>query len=122
MRVVLDTNVYISAILFGGVAEKVLEWLSQNESFIRVLGLKFGWDERQITLVLGHLRDRTVLIRPRVRVDVITEKMADNRILACAVAAEADFLISGDRKHLLSLKTFKGIKIVSPREFLDFYS
>lgn len=128
---VLDTNVYISAILFGGMAEKVLERLSQQGSFIfispfildeveRVLREKFGWQEMQIRVALDDLRERTTLVVPDEGVDVITAKEDDNRILECATAANAALLISGDRKHILPLKTFRGIKIVSPGEFLRY--
>ena len=48
---------------------------------------------------------------------VIKEDRPDNKFLACAIAAQASFIISGD-KHLLKLKEFQGIPIVSPREFL----
>jgi len=45
----------------------------------------------------------------------------DHRILECAVAARADYLITGDKRHLQSLKHFRGIQIVSPREFIDLF-
>lgn len=132
MRVVLDTNIYISAILFGGMAEKVLEALSQREALIfispfivreirDVLKRKFGWDQTRIAFVLENLQERTLFIRPTVDVHAIVTKEDDNQILACALAAKVDILISGDRKHILSLKTFQGIKILSPREFLHLY-
>ena len=49
---------------------------------------------------------------------IIKEKQDDNRILECAAEVKADFLISGDKKHLLPLKKFRGIKIVSARELI----
>jgi putative PIN family toxin of toxin-antitoxin system len=132
MRVVLDTNIYISAILFGGVSEKVLEALSQREALIfispfivreirDVLKKKFGWDRARIALMLDDLQELTLLIRPAVKINAILERKDDNQILACALAAKADVLISGDRKHILPLKMFQGIKIVSPREFLSYF-
>lgn len=132
MRVVLDTNIYISAILFGGVAEKVLGVLSQRGALIfispfivkeiqNVLKIKFGWDRKQIVFVLKDLQEHTLPIHTKIDVNVILSKKDDNQILACALAAEADVLISGDRKHILSLKMFHGVKIVSPREFLRLY-
>lgn len=129
MRVVLDTNVYLSAILFGGTAEKVLERISQRGDFIfispfirdeiaRVLAAKFRWGERKIAVVLDDLDEKTILVRPAVRLAVIAEKDDDNRILECAVAVEADYLISGDRKHILPLRNFRGTEVVSLSEFL----
>lgn len=130
MRVVLDTNVYISAILFGGVCEEILETLSRRESVVFispfilaevavVLKKKFGWETEPINFVLEDLRERTVLIKPSLGVKVIKSRADDNKILDCALAIRADFLVSGDKKHILPLKNFKGIKIVSPKEFLE---
>jgi len=58
-------------------------------------------------------------VEPIERIKVVKEKDADNRILECALAAEAQFLVTGDTKHLLPLKVFRGILIKSPREILD---
>jgi len=58
-------------------------------------------------------------VEPSESVDVIPEKLADNEILACALATEADYLVTGDKKHLLPLKSFRRISIISPNEFFN---
>ena len=49
----------------------------------------------------------------------MVQDVDDHRILECAVAARVDYIITGDKRHLQALKHFRGIQIVSPREFLD---
>ena len=132
MRVVLDTNVYISAIISGGMCEKLLERLSQKEGLIfispfilneiqEILTRKFGWNRSMIKTVTEDLNEKTVMIKSGLKVDLIKSKKDDNRILECALAANADFLISGDKKHILPLGKINGVQILSPRKFLDVY-
>ncbi len=52
-------------------------------------------------------------------ISVVKDNEADNRILECAVAARADYLVTGDKEHLLPIETFRGVRIVSPAGFLD---
>lgn len=96
MRVVVDTNVYLSAILVGGVCEKVLEKLYREDHLVfispylfgevrKVLAEKFHWTEAQISEVERDLKSRTILITPRRRLKVISGNHGDNRILECAV-------------------------------------
>ncbi len=131
MKVVLDTNVLVSALHFGGRPREVLDLARQGHfelvlsPFIlqeteRVLREKFRWEEKILDLTLSKLREVATVVDPRQRITLIKEKAADNRILECAVAAGADFLISGDTKHILPLKEYQGIKIVRPAEFLKF--
>jgi len=128
-KVVIDTNVFISGLNFAGRPSEILELLMKGEiegfisSFIlaeleRILRERFEWKAEQTRRALNRIRANTILVEPRIRVSAIKEKDDDNRILECAVEAKADYLISGDRKHLLPLKEYQGIKILSPAEFL----
>jgi putative PIN family toxin of toxin-antitoxin system len=130
IRVVADTNVYISAIVFGGTCETILALARAGveELFISpaiqkelrsVLGQTFNWEEFQIREALDEVNSLASLVRPSVKLSGIVSHDPDHRILECALAAEADYLVTGDKKHLLPLKIFRGIAIVSPREFLD---
>ena len=131
IRVVLDTNVYLSAILFGGKCARFRELAREGkiEIFVSepilaelagVLRRKFQWESGQITLVLEEIRSFTSLVVPYRKVDIVKNDEADNRILECALEAQAHYLVSGDKRHLLPLKKFEGIRIVSPAEFLEF--
>jgi predicted nucleic acid-binding protein len=67
------------------------------------------------------IRSKTKEVYPQVNVSIIKSKDEDNRILECALESKVDYLISGDKRHILPLKEFKGIRIVSVSEFLDKY-
>ena len=64
------------------------------------------------------LTEAAVLVFPTDRVMGATPDPGDEMVLECALAAEADYIVSGDKKHLLALLEFRGISIISPAEFL----
>jgi putative PIN family toxin of toxin-antitoxin system len=128
IRVVLDTNVYISALEFGGVPRQVFqlglgglfELITSDvllDELLRVLGEAFSYDEERLR------RLRTLLTETAVRVVIPTETIAtasdpdDDRVLECAVAAQAQFIVTGE-KGLLQLTSFRDVRIVSPASFL----
>jgi putative PIN family toxin of toxin-antitoxin system len=130
IRVVADTNVYVSAIVFGGTCEAILAlaragvvdlYLSPaiQRELRAVLTHTFGWTQSQVREALAEIRALASLVRPSVRLSGVLPHDQDHRILECALTAQADFLVTGDKKHLQPLKIFRGIRIVSPREFLD---
>jgi len=128
-RVVLDTNVYISAILFGGKPEKIRRLSKErkielliSEAIIaeitEILRKKFNWESWQISQVIDEIREAAALIIPYKNISVIKEDDDDNRILECAIEGRAQYIVSGDEHHILPLKHYQGIKILSPDEFL----
>ena len=130
IRVVLDTNVYISAILFGGKPEKIRNLAKGGEiellisEFIiaeiaEILRKKFRWENWKISETISEIREITTLIIPSLKISVVTKDLLDNRILECAVEGKAQYIVTGDKQHLLPLKEYKGIKILSPTEFLE---
>jgi uncharacterized protein len=130
IRVVADTNVYISGIVFGGACESVLALARAGivdlyiSGAIRrelrlVLADTFGWTETRVREALAEIDTLTTLVTPRVRCSGILLHDDDHRILECAITAQAEFLVTGDKKHFHPLKMFQGISIVSPRRFLD---
>jgi len=127
-RLVLDTNVLISGLLFGGPPRALLQLALEGEVGLamsaplvaeleRVLKAKFPERLRAIRDTLQALSEFTKLVVPREQVEAIPEDPSDNRVLECAVSAHADAIVSGDR-HLLALKAFRGIPIRSPQAFL----
>ena len=127
-RVVLDTNVVISALLFGGTPGAILQLVTEGALTLitspallneleRVLVAKFDYSHTAADLITTELRSMGELVVPNLTLRVIGEDPSDDRILECAVSARADAVISGDR-HLLSLKTFRGIPILPPQAFL----
>lgn len=129
LRVVADTNVYISAFNFGGAPDQVLALARRGriEMFVskpildeieEVLQRKFQWPLSRAREALTFVREFAKEVRSTQRVDAIEKDEPDNRILECALAANAAIVVSGD-SHLRDLGSFQRIRILSPRAFLD---
>ena len=129
---VADTNIYISALLFGGTCEAVLglaraglldlyDSPAIEREFRRILREKFRWTGLQVRDAVLELRLITTRIHPTLHLSGVVQDADDHRILECAVAARADYLITGDKRHLQPLKQFRGTRIVSPRECLNLF-
>jgi putative PIN family toxin of toxin-antitoxin system len=128
-RVVLDTNVIVSALVFGGIPRTVMELAeeAQFELFYsepiqtevrRILSEKFDWSPAILNEVLPAVWNMGTLIVPRTTVNAVPNDPDDNRILECALEAEAQFAVSGDH-HLLALQKYRSISILTPRQFLE---
>ena len=133
IKVAADTNVYISAILFGGKPEEIRESAREGEvellisetilaEIAGVLKRKFDWSDWQISEVIKDIRAITTLITPTSTLSVIKEDEPDNRVLECATEGKAQYIISGDEHHLQPLKQYQGIKILSPAQFIELVS
>lgn len=128
-KVVVDTNVFVSGLTFTGKPREVLDlvWRGDIEAYIssfilgeleEILKKDFHWNKDQIVYTIEKIKKKTILVLPKNKVSVIKEKDSDNRILECAIEGKVQCIISGDKKHLLPLKEYQGIKILSPAEFL----
>lgn len=128
MKIVLDTNVYISAAILGRVCEEIIQTcrFSNLEVFISKdiinelkdkLSRKFLWQNEQIIMFLESILEFCEVVKADEGIHYIKDDPDDDRILECAVTANCDFIISGDN-HLLNLKSYKGIKILNPADFL----
>ena len=128
MRVVFDTNIFVSAIAIpGSQAEKAMlrviegkDHLMISKDIIKelltVLSGKFSRDQEELAHVGVYLAEIGELAEPKQKVKVLEDE-ADNRILECARAGHADVIVTGDRA-MLALGEYQGIKIVSLREYL----
>jgi putative PIN family toxin of toxin-antitoxin system len=128
LRVVFDTNVYISALTSPyskaedayllAVRGKIELYTSVSilAELAKKLREKFQWDDREITNVLKHISKVAKVIKPDITITLLHDE-TDNRILECAKASNADLIVTGD-KHLLSLKEFSGIGITRIAAFL----
>ena len=88
----------------------------------RTLHDKFRWTDLQVRDALSELRAVSHRLLPTLHLRDIVTADTDHRILECAVSAQADYLITGDKRHLQPLKRFRGIAIVSPRAFLTLFA
>ena len=137
IRIVLDTNVLVSAVLnphgkpalllklaLGGMVElvispamiKEIERVFHYPKLIKLLR-KNGVTPDEIGSLIKELTSTAVITAGKLALDVIKDDPSDNFVLACAVEGRADFIVSGD-DHLKDLKTFEGIEILSPATFL----
>ena len=130
MRVVLDTNVIVSGLNFPGNERLVLELALRGrfelclspfilEEVAGVLGRKFDWDEERTAQALQAIENAATVVEPRRLPEVIEGGHADSRILDCAMEASADYLVTGDRRHLLPLEEHQGARIVNAPRFLS---
>lgn len=131
MRVVLDTNVLLSALVFpGSKPDQVLQRVRRGDvelflsPFIlgeleRILLEKFRFTKQQTAERVNAIRRIATLVEPTERVALVVAKDDDNRILECALVARAEYLVTGDKEHLLPLRSFGMTEIVTPAAFLD---
>jgi putative PIN family toxin of toxin-antitoxin system len=128
MRVVFDTNVFISGLHFGGKPALVLQMAARPECLLvtsedilleveDVLLRKFLWSARNVAATLMGLRALSEVVQPGIVISDC-EDADDNRILEAAVAGRAAYIVSGDR-HLLRMKAFRGVRILTVSEFID---
>ena len=129
MRIVFDTNVYISAIAFAGgksalafelASREAFELVTSEEIVAETVGKlaepKFGFREAQLRDAEKVLRETATLVNPTARLSVLEDE-PDNRILECAIEAGASAIVTGD-KDLLAVKSYEGIGIMTVAELL----
>ncbi len=132
IRVVVDTNIFVSS-FFGGNPRKVIDrWQSGSificlspeivDEYVAVLK-RLGVDEKQLKELLalfskGH---QVIFTSETPRLQVVEKDPSDNKFIECAVALEADYIISGDNA-LLEIGNYMGIEIFSPKNFLSRYT
>ena len=130
MRVVLDTNVIVSGLNFPGNERLVLDLARRGRfelylsGFIldevsAVLTRKFRWDEERAAAAVRVLRDAAEVDESPRPPEVIEGGHADNRILECAAEVLAEYVVTGDRRHLLPLGEHGGATIVNAPGFLS---
>lgn len=131
LRVVLDTNVYVSAFTHS-TGQSARVWAAARDQHYSLLisppiireiaGVlrrpKFAWKEEEIAnRVKLIVKTAAAVITPTLSLTIIHEDPPDDRILECAVEGQANLIVSGNR-HLKRLKSFEGIAIINPTTFL----
>ena len=130
MRVVLDTNAIVSALLFSGISSKLVSLWQKGlitllrsrdvlDEYLRVLSYpKFELSEEEIKeWIQEEILPYAEVVTRKIRLRVIQRDPSDNKFIECAVAGRARVIISGD-KDLLSLGRYRQIRIQSPAQFL----
>ena len=127
MRVVLDTNVWASALLNEGTCARLKAYLTAGsgvlyvsefilEELDRTMVRKFRWSKEKRRSLLNYIRDVAVLVEPKAIPRVAPDK-TDDAILACALEAKAQYIVTGDAT-LRGVGKWRGITILTPRELL----
>jgi putative PIN family toxin of toxin-antitoxin system len=130
IRVVADTNIFVSAIMFGGLPGAFLD-LALRGSFSLVISdallneldeklrLKFRVSADDSGAMRAKLEGIADVVTPAAKLAAIFEDPDDDRVLECAIEGRADCIVSGDR-HLLKLVSYRSIPILTVRQFFSF--
>ena len=127
-RITADSNIYISALNFGGKPLQVLELARTGEielaisnaiitEISRILYQKFHWEPEDINDLVEQILDFCRYVQVDYTLDVVPADPDDNRVLECALKAGSDTVVTGDT-DLLTLGEFRGINIQNPSDFL----
>lgn len=133
IAVVFDTNVFVSAAGFGGkpdeciraaAAEEVDVYTSEAilDEYRRVMGydqLPFEEHEHDEILTAFEVTTAATIVEPDCSLSVVEDDPDDDKFFECAVAANADYLISGDETHVQPVDEISELSVVSPAQFLD---
>ena len=128
-KVVLDTNVLISALVYGGKPEQVYNFIFDKRiravispilaaELADTLIKKFTFDQVRVKQLEKIMKKHFTLVYPKITLRAVLGDEDDNRVLEAAVEGQCQFIISGDR-DLLDLATFKRIRILTPTQFLN---
>jgi len=129
LKVVFDTNILVSALVFpGGRGEAALERIVSEcdtlvisqpilDELLGILSRKFSRDAENLAHVAVFVSELGVQVKPLQRLRIVADE-PDNRILECAVAGCAEIIVTGD-KALLDLCEYNGVKIISLRAYLE---
>lgn len=131
MRVVLDTNVIVSALLYGGKPKRIMDLatkgtilaitsevlLKELASTLYRLSQKYQYNDFDIAAALQHIAAWSDIVEPKIPISALADD-PDNRVLEAAVTGSCGWVITGD-KRFLELGTYKDIKIVTVSNFLE---
>jgi len=128
-RVILDTNILVSMALGGEVGNVAEEWKAEKfllvvsdeivSEYLDVLQRpKLHLKPRTIAVIIARVYRKAEFVSPQEQIASIQPDPKDDKFLEAAIAGNVDFIVSGD-KHLLDLKEFRSIPIITGREFLD---
>jgi putative PIN family toxin of toxin-antitoxin system len=129
VKVVFDTNVLVSALVFpGGRGETALRRIIEEQDqlviskpildeLLGTLGRKFSRDAEELAHIAVFLSELAVVVKPRRRLRVVKDE-PDNRILECALAGRAEAIVTGDHA-LLALREYRSVRLISLRDYLE---
>ncbi len=127
-KIIIDANVIISAIIFGGNPEKVLDFIIETPNILyisqklidevfRILEDKFNFSVREKIKLKMIFEQKAIKIQPQIQINICKDPK-DNYLLELAETCQADYLITGD-KDLLEIGNWKNTKIIKPKDFIE---
>ncbi|TSA25027.1 putative toxin-antitoxin system toxin component, PIN family [bacterium] len=131
MKIILDSNVIISALVTQGISSRVIDlcidkhviftssWIL--DGITRILSNKFKIESAKLARIRNFLKSATLTIEPKGKKPSQCRDEDDNNILHLAKHVHADLIITGD-EDLLILKTYEDTKIITPRQFMEHYN
>jgi len=134
-KVVLDSVVLVSAFLTEGLASELLTLCAENaelytaEEILREvrrvllekkhIRRRYKYSDTDAEMFISRFQEISIIVEPLPELQVVERDPKDDMIIACAVGAKADYIISRDT-HLLDLKEYKGIQIIPPEDFIHY--
>ncbi|MDE0015038.1 putative toxin-antitoxin system toxin component, PIN family [Candidatus Poribacteria bacterium] len=127
--VVYDTNILISGMVWGGVPYDCIKLaMTDNvegvtcseiiDEFVEKLTIKLDYSQSRISRIVTRLLDFLRMVKITNELEGITEDPDDDKVIECAVVSGATHIVTGDKKHLLPLQNYQGIRIVTAADFL----
>lgn len=137
MKVVIDTNVVVSGTFWTGNSFEVIKIVLEGKATLivsvpilkeydkilnseEILDKTTAYQKARIE-VIHKILSRAVIVEPKEKFEIVKDDLDDNKFLDAAIEGSANFIISRDKKHLLVLKKFNNIPIISPEEFLKLF-
>jgi putative PIN family toxin of toxin-antitoxin system len=132
VRIVLDTNVFVSGVFFSGPPYQILRaWKNQEIQIVISLEildeysrvgeeLSEQFPETDLNPILELVTTKAELAKAARLSEAVCDDPDDDKFFACAISGKAEIIVSGD-KHLLKMSGYKGIQVVKPRQFVDKY-
>lgn len=131
VKVTLDTNILISALGFGGKPREILQLILEDQitavisstllaEFEDVVTKKFPVLSYNFERINKKIKKKFTIVKPKESLHIVKDE-DDNRVLEAALEGKCDFIVTGD-KELLTLNSFKGIKIVTADQFLTVFN
>ena len=132
IKVVLDTNIYISGILFAGKPREVLDLAIKGKIHVfispdilselrDVLSIKkFGFSPERVDIIIREIESITTMVNPAKKYSIVSHDSDDNIIIDCAMESRVEYIITGDN-DLLCLNKYKSINIINPALFIEEY-
>lgn len=130
MRVVLDTNIFVSGIHWVGDSNKILlmwkekrfELVSSIQTIEEITetlrSFRITLSEEDILMWENMILENAVFVEPEEKISIVKDDPDDNKFIETAIAGRASYIITQDN-HLLKIGEFKGIRILTPKDFLE---